>query len=291
MTDRRPNSRMGQVLPDVAPVAVPLVAAMLETTDRFGAGAMHVAAFQSSILALLRAEPPGAVLAPWIRRALEERQDQVLARRTHADRDETIQIIYVAPGAVHPCHCHHNVTSTQLVLTGSLRAREYDRVAQAGPDAVALRLLFDGRLMPGDVLQATDLSRNAHWFAAEQQPATLLNFNIRGYENDTFWPLATRPLGRRLLDATGPAVDGLLHARILLPVEAYARFGSTPLDAFPVPPPPARTVPHTPGAHAPGAHAPGSHAPGSHALGSHALGSHTPGAHAPGSHTPGSHAL
>ena len=32
------NSRMGRVLPDVAPVDVPLVTAMLRATDAFGAG-------------------------------------------------------------------------------------------------------------------------------------------------------------------------------------------------------------------------------------------------------------
>ena len=231
------NSRMGRVLPDVAPVDLPLVAAMLAATDAFGARQLDVLAFQARILDLLQADPPARALAPWIERALAEKQDQVLARRSFTDRDDTIQVIYVAPHEVHPCHCHHNVTSTQVLLTGALTAREFDRVSHAGPNAMRLRLLFDGALQPGDYLQARDGYRNAHWFAARDEPATLLNFNIRGYETETFYPLDTRPLGRRLLDATALGEDGLLLGRVIPAEEAYSRFGSVPLAAFPMPVP------------------------------------------------------
>jgi hypothetical protein len=244
------NSRMGRVLPDVAPVDVPLVRAMLDATDAFGAGAMDVEAFQAQILALLRADPPALALADWVARALAEQRDQVLARRDFGDRDDTIQVIYVAPGEVHPCHCHHNVTSTQVLLTGALRAREFDRVGTLEPGVLQMRLLFDGMLAPGDVMQARDLYRNAHWFAAGDSPATLLNFNIRGYERQTFWPFETRPLGRRLLDVTGPvmgelAAGGLLPGRIVPVEEGYARFGAVPLDAFPMPVAAAEAAPLT----------------------------------------------
>lgn len=236
------NSRMGRALPDVPPADVPLVHALLAATDAFGSGAfgldaVGVEAFQARILAILRADPPAAALAPWIQKALAEERDHVLARRDLGDRDDTIQVIYVAPQEVHPCHCHHNVTSTQVLLTGALRAREFDRLASLSPEVLQLRLLFDGMLAPGDVMQARDGRRNVHWFAAGDAPATLLNFNIRGYERQTFWPLETRPLGRRLLDATGTATDGLLQARIIPVDEAYARFGRSPLDTFLMPVP------------------------------------------------------
>jgi hypothetical protein len=239
------NSRMGRVLPDIAPVDLPLVTAMLAATDAFGAGRMDVVAFQAATLDLLRADPPRHALAPWIARALEQQRDQVLARRSFPDRDDTIQVIHVAPGEAHPCHCHHNVTSTQVVLTGTLSAREFDRVDRAGPDAIRLRLLFDGTLHPGDYLQARDGSRNAHWFAAGDTPATLLNFNIRGYETETFYPLETRPLGRRLLDPTTPAGDGLLLGRVIGVEEAYARFGRAALATFALPATPVETAPRS----------------------------------------------
>jgi hypothetical protein len=239
------NSRMGRVLPDVAPVDLPLITAMLAATDAFGAGRMDVLAFQARILDLLRADPPALALAPWIERALAEGRDQVLARRSFPDRDDTIQVIHVAAREVHPCHCHHNVTSTQVVLTGTLSAREFDRVDQAGPDAMRLRLLFDGTLHPGDYLQARDGARNAHWFAAGNTPATLLNFNIRGYETETFYPLETRRLGRRLLDPTAPAGDGMLLARVIGVDEAYGRFGGAALADFPLPVAAAETAPRS----------------------------------------------
>jgi len=231
------NSRMGRALPDVPAADLPLVAALLAATDAFGAGEMEVLEFQAHILDILRADPPEVTLARWIARALESGQDQVLSRRDHGTRDDTIQVIHVAPGEVHPCHCHHNVTSTQVLLTGALHAREFDRVAHAAPDAMHLRLVFDGVLAPGDILQARDGARNAHWFAALDAPATILNFNIRGYESDTFYPLETRPLGRRLLDATTETGEGLLLGRVIGVEEAYARFGRTPLSAFPMPVP------------------------------------------------------
>jgi hypothetical protein len=169
----------------------------------------------------------------------------VLARRDLGGRDDTIQVIYVAPHEVHPCHCHHNVTSTQVLLTGALRAREFDRVGTLEPGVLQMRLLFDGMLAPGGVMQARDLYRNAHWFAAGDSPATLLNFNIRGYERPTFWPFETRPLGRRLLDVTGAAMGGLLPGRIVPVEEGYARFGQAPLDDFPMPVAAAEAAPLT----------------------------------------------
>ncbi len=228
------NSRMGRALPDVPPVDLPLIHALLAATDALAAGRTTITTFQSQILELLRNDWPAAALAPWIERALIEQRDQVLARRAFPTRDDTIQVIYIAPGEVHPCHCHHNVTSTQVLLTGALHAREFDRIDAPTPETLRLRLLFDGMLAPGDVLQARDRARNAHWFAALDAPATLLNFNIRGYETDTFWPPETRPLGRRLLDPS-PQPDGTILARIIPADDAYARFGHTPLAAFPMP--------------------------------------------------------
>ena len=245
MTPPRDNSRMGRVLPDVAAVDVPLVAALIAATAAFGEGRMAVAAFQLAVLAALRADDPRRVLAGHVVRAEEMAEDQTLARMSWPERDYTVQIIHVAAGEVHPCHCHHNVTSTQVVLTGTLRAREFDRVDAVDAETLRLRLLFDGTLRPGDFLQASDLSRNVHWFAAGEAPATMLNFNIRGYERETFWPLETRPLGRRLLDATEFAGDALVQGRILAPEAAYAAFGGRPLDDFPMPLAPAETRPRS----------------------------------------------
>ena len=79
----------------------------------------------------------GRVL-PDVPPALPQQQDQVLARRCfpatdgadsdEAARDDTIQLIDIAPGAAPPCHCHHDVASTLVLLTGALYARAFDPI-------------------------------------------------------------------------------------------------------------------------------------------------------------------
>jgi hypothetical protein len=235
MTAAPNNSRMGRILPDVETVDIPLVAQMVANVFDLESGALDVAGFQARTRALLEAEDPRTALAPWIDRVLTTGQDQTLARRSFPDHDYTLQILHLTPGEVHPLHCHHNVISTQLVLSGALSGREFERVRQLGDGRLCLTLLYDGPLPTGACLQTTDGSRNAHWFAAGETPVALLNFNIRGYETDTFYPLALRPLGRRLLDAT-LGVDGpyVLAAEIAAE-EAYGRFGNKPLETFPMP--------------------------------------------------------
>ena len=65
-----------------------------------------------------------------------------------------------------------------------------------------LRLLFDGTLQPGDYLQARDGSiATCTGSPPGDAPATLLNFNIRGYETETVLsarnaPARAPPAGR-----------------------------------------------------------------------------------------------
>lgn len=239
------NSRMGRVLPDVAPVDVPLIADILALVTRLGDGACDVREFQHRVIGLLSATDPRQALAPYIAEALATKSDQTLARRSWPDHDYTLQILYVAPGEVHPCHCHHNVISTQVVTSGALIAREYDRIDRRNDGLLRLKLLYDGTLEAGDYLQATDADRNAHWFAALDTPATIFNFNIRGYERITFYPYDLRPLGRRLLDPTRGLEDGYLLAAQIDVAAAYAKFGDAPLSAFPCPVPASDAAPRS----------------------------------------------
>jgi len=229
------NSRMGRVFPDVEPEPSALVHDLLESIRCFGAREIDLPAFQGRILAALIAGRSAEALQRHVMRALSQQTDQPLARKTWPERDYTMQVIYIGPHEVHPCHCHHNVVSTQMVLAGRVFGREYERVRRRADGTLLLRALSEGWLAPGDYLQASEMSRNVHWFAAGDEPAAMFNLNIRGFEHDTFDPRDGRPLGRRLLDPTLGADQGLVVAREIEVAEAYERFGARPLTDFPLP--------------------------------------------------------
>lgn len=230
------NSRMGRVLPDVEAYEGPMLRGVLSAIERLGTGCLSPEAFLDETAATFGRARLATALARGISRTLDERADQVLHRKTHGRRDYTLQLIYVAPGEVHPPHVHHNVISSQVVLHGTIFAREYERVRRHDGRTLILKALTNGVYAPGDAMQSTEFSRNAHWFAAGDQPAVMLNFNVRGYHQQTFDPPGT--LGRRLIDPTG-LVDagGTIAARELEPADAYAKFGDRPLAEFPMPVP------------------------------------------------------
>lgn len=228
----RMNSRMGRALPDVDAFDHPLATTLRALMTRLAEGELTALAFHDATASALAAARLADVLAAPMAAALASGTDQVLLRRAEGARDYTLQVIHVAPGEVHPPHVHHNVISTQIVLHGALHAREYARERRLGPGRLALRLLTDGVYGAGAAMQSSEFSRNSHWFAADTAPALMLNFNIRGFERETFDPIST--LGRRLVDPTGEALaDGSIAAAELTPDAAYARFGGAALAAFP----------------------------------------------------------
>ncbi len=235
------NSRMGKLLPDVAPDDSEATRAIIALIDEMGAGRLHAAGFHEAVLSVYRQFSPWLAYSRFIDAALAQRDDQVMARATKNGRDWQIQVIYLEAGEVHPAHGHHNVVSLQGVLSGALHVREFERLPAASNGEWRVRALCDQTFSPGDVLQSSDGGRNIHWFAAVDGPALMLNLNIRGYEADTFMP-AGSTLGRRLLDLTlgvaeFDAVGPILRAQLLEPSEAYLRFATRPLTDFPLPGP------------------------------------------------------
>lgn len=227
----RMNSRMGRVLPDVDAFDHPLQSTLRALMARLGDGELSAPEFHDSCASAFAAARLADALAAPMAAALATRADQILLRRTEGARDYTLQVIHVAPGEVHPPHMHHNVISTQVILQGALHAREYARERRLGPAQLAMRLLTDGVYRAGATIQASEFSRNAHWFAAGDAPVLMLNFNIRGFERETFDPPTT--LGRRLIDPTGEALaDGSIVTGEMNVDAAYARFGDATLAAF-----------------------------------------------------------
>jgi hypothetical protein len=230
------NTQSGRDLPDVVAHDGPLARSLLRLIDRLAAGTLDVVAYQAAVAAEFRRPDLPDELRGWLAAAHDQQTDQTLHRRTTPTHRISLQLLYLEPREVHPPHGHHNLISSQMVLDGQVHAREYDRVARLDPDTVLLRLLFDGPTGYGDVVQATEVSRNAHWFAADDRPCVMLNFYILGFQAWTFDPPGSRLKGRRLLDPTREAQrDGLIVAPELPLEVGYGRFGNRPLSDFPIP--------------------------------------------------------
>jgi hypothetical protein len=232
------NSRAGRVLPDVDAYQGPLAVESLRLIEEIRARRITPDTFQARIRALHASLDLPRLLRDWIDRALEEQKDQILNQKTLPDLAHTLQLLYLEPREVHPPHCHHNLISTQVVLSGRVYVREYDRVARVDEDTILLRLRTDRWFRVGDTMQTTEVDRNAHWFAADDQPAVMLNFYIHGYQDWTFDPKGSRPKGRRMLDPTLAAQgDGLILGKEIPLEEGYVRFGNKPIESFPIPAP------------------------------------------------------
>lgn len=231
------NTAMGRRLPDIEAWNGKLVEGARRLIDDLAARRLTPDTYIRAVKALYAREDPIAALTEWTGRALEEKADQVLWRKALPGRSQTFQLLYLQPGEVHPPHCHHNLISLQVVLRGRVQIREFDRVARLGPDRLLLRLRTDGRFGPGGAMETTEIDRNVHWFAADDNPAVILNFYILGYQDWTFDPADGRPQGRKMVDPTAkPQGDGLIEAAELALEDGYIRFGNKPLSAFPMPP-------------------------------------------------------
>jgi hypothetical protein len=230
------NTQSGRELPDIDAHEGPLARSLLGLIDRLAAGRIDVDVYQRAVKSeFLRPDLPDE-LRGWLAQAHAQRTDQTLYRRTTPTHRISLQLLWLDPREVHPPHGHHNLISSQMVLDGQVDAREYDRVARLDADTLLLRLLFDGVTGYGDVVQATEVARNVHWFATDERPCVMLNFSILGFQSWTFDPPGSRLKGRRLVDPTRAAQrDGLIVAPEL-PLEAgYQQFGNRRLSEFPIP--------------------------------------------------------
>jgi len=228
------NTRAGAVLPDVDTYQERLWTGAQALIGRLDRHEITPDDYIDGVRELHRGMDLAAELKPWIERALAERKDQILNQKTTPEKSWTMQLLYLDPGEVHPPHCHHNLISTQVVLEGRVYAREWDRVARVAPDTLLLRTRTDRWFGIGDRFETTEVSRNAHWFCADDKPAVMLNFYILGFQEWTFDPPGTK--GRRMLDPTnGVQSDGLIVARELPLEEGYLRFGDRAIEAIPLP--------------------------------------------------------
>jgi len=231
------NTEFRDSPPDVDAYEGPLKKRCLDLVARLSAHQLTVDQYQAEVRTLFADPALAAELAPSVARALAERKDQVFYRKQEGSRRITLQLLYVAPCEVHPPHCHHNLISNQMNVSGRCDVREFDRVARLSADTLLVRMVEDRSFGVGDLMQTTEVHRNAHWFAADDEPCVVLNFYLLGYQSWTFDPVEpTRRKGRQLLDPTvGVQDDGLLIAKEVDFATGYAKFGQRRLADFPLP--------------------------------------------------------
>jgi hypothetical protein len=116
-------------------------------------------------------------------------------------------------------HGHHNMVSMHMVLTGSVRARHFDRVDE---DArfLTIRETRDEIQSPGGISTISDQRDNVHWFVADSARVLLFNMQIWGLSPDQ------NTSGRDYIDPmSGEILPGdLIRAPRLTEHEAYARY-------------------------------------------------------------------
>ncbi|CAN5471316.1 hypothetical protein BH09PSE5_BH09PSE5_40680 [soil metagenome] len=233
------NTEMRDAPPFVDDYDGPLKAACIRLCSQLEHREIDVDTFQARTRDLLLDPSTLTELRALTDKALVERKDQVMYREQKGNLRITLQLLYVAPREVHPPHAHHNLISNQMTVHGRCYVREYDRVARIDERTLLLRLAHDDWSNVGDLMQTTESIRNAHWFAADDEPCVVLNFYLLGYQSWTFDPLgAVKRRGRQCVDPTSESQeDGLIVARELELADGYKIFGGKPLTDFPAIPP------------------------------------------------------
>ncbi|MEZ5799291.1 MAG: hypothetical protein R3D29_00690 [Nitratireductor sp.] len=213
----------------------PLSSALFELLEELRLRRITRADYQKTLLNWLDREGLSNALAPEISEAMASHQQLELLRRHVNECRHTVLLYRVDEGEAHPPHEHFNMISTQVVLAGKIHLREYQRKMREDSDHIAMRLVRDAVLGPGDVFNASEWESNVHWFCAEAGPALIFNINARGYEPSTFPNLTDPGFGRLYVDPTRFDVAGTVHGVETSPEEARRRFGWRRLSEFPVP--------------------------------------------------------
>ena len=96
-----------------------------------------------------------------------------------------LAVFDIPEGEQHLPHHHNNLTSFQLIISGRLKVKEYDRIERVDEDTIRMKKVTDTVLGPGDYMITTEHSKNVHWFSAEEDVKSI-NCSIRGYWDDLF---------------------------------------------------------------------------------------------------------
>lgn len=190
--------------------------------------------FQNALAKFCRAQTSDPKFSALGLKTSIENQSHWLIKR-HIDHCRYSALFYhVAQNEAHPPHHHHNVISTQIVISGTLQLREYERIERRDDGKLVLKLVSDQMIGPGDIFQASEWSRNVHWFCAVNGPAVIFNINARGFEDKTF-DADEGAFGRCYIDPTQFDDAGLIVSEEFDSEHAHSLFQGRRLDEFPIP--------------------------------------------------------
>lgn len=225
------------MLPDVDAWDHPLWTGAEAVIEKIKAGKLTPDQYQAEIAELFDRISPVEALAEWTAKALEEGADQILQRRMTPANTMWFQLLHMQPHEAHPPHGHRDLISNQVVLSGRVYLREYDRVQRIDEQTVLLKLRSDGWREVGDRIRTTEVDRNVHWFGSGDTASVQLNFFLTGCQRWTFDANPGRR-GRTYYDVTREATaDGLIIGHEISGEEAHQRFQFAPVAECPIPQP------------------------------------------------------
>lgn len=202
--------------------------------EKLRLGVYSVKEFQVALAKFCRTQADRPEFAALGDQTSIENQSHWLLKR-HVDHCRYSALFYhVAENEAHPPHHHHNVISTQILIRGKLHLREYERMERRSDGRLVLKLVSEQMLSPGDIFQASEWSRNVHWFCAVDGPAVIFNINARGFEEQTF-DSAEGAFGRCYIDPTHFDEDGLIRTEEFDADHAHELFQGRTLNEFPIP--------------------------------------------------------
>lgn len=98
----------------------------------------------------------------------------------------TLKMFHFEEDEVDLPHQHNDFMSFQIVYSGKIHLKEYDRLERVDDETIRLKKVTDTILEPGDSFLTMETYRNVHWFKPVDGPVTSVNFNIRGHTQDRF---------------------------------------------------------------------------------------------------------
>jgi len=221
------------------PYKGPLLEKLLRLAKRLDSGQLAPSQYALEVQKRLRETKGVAEFKPWFEEIMQKPALAKLYESSWDKRRPALNLFFIPKGLAHAPHAHHSLTSTQLILSGKIHLRQYDRIKRIDRKHLGIRLTSDRVLKPGEAFRMTDFENNIHWFGAESEHSLLLNCNLSLINGKSFDPRGSRKPARYYIDPTSKAREDSL---IIAPQiwgdenreEFLEKFEKNPLSKFSV---------------------------------------------------------